>query len=55
MINMSSFLSATAAKTDKALNKHKFNQVLSTTWSRGYKTFFMLNSVEHEIFPAHQC
>ena len=22
---------------------------------RGYKTFFMLNSVEHEIFPAHKC
>ena len=22
---------------------------------RGYKTFFMLNSVEHEIFPAHEC
>ena len=24
-------------------------------WSRGYKTFFMLNSTEHEIFPAHKC
>ena len=22
---------------------------------RGYKTFSMLNSVEHEIFPAHKC
>ena len=22
---------------------------------RGYKTFFMLNSTEHEIFPAHKC
>ena len=21
---------------------------------RGYKTFFMLNSIEHEIFPAHK-
>ena len=21
----------------------------------GYKTFFMLNSTEHEIFPAHKC
>ena len=20
---------------------------------RGYKTFFMLNSAEHEIYPAH--
>ena len=25
------------------------------TRPRGYKTFFMLNSVEHEIFPAHKC
>ena len=23
--------------------------------ARGYKTFFMLNSIEHEIFPAHRC
>ena len=23
--------------------------------ARGYKTFFMLNSIEHEIFPAHKC
>ena len=22
---------------------------------RGYKTFFMLNSTEHEFFPAHKC
>ena len=22
---------------------------------QGYKTFFMLNSIEHEIFPAHKC
>ena len=25
------------------------------SWPRGYKTFFMLNSTEHEIFPAHKC
>ena len=24
-------------------------------WPRGYKTFSMLNSTEHEIFPAHKC
>ena len=24
-------------------------------WTRGYKTFFMLNSIEHEIFLAHKC
>ena len=23
-------------------------------WVRGYKTFFMLNSVEHEILNAHK-
>ena len=23
------------------------------TWPRGYKTFFMLNSAEHEIYPAY--
>ena len=22
--------------------------------ARGYKTFFMLNSIEYEIFPAHK-
>ena len=26
-----------------------------STLARGYKTFFMLNSVEHKIFPAHKC
>ena len=25
------------------------------TRARGYKTFFMLNSTEHENFPAHKC
>ena len=25
------------------------------TWPRGYKTFFMLNSAEHKIYPAHKC
>ena len=24
-------------------------------WPRGYKTFFMLNSTGHEIFPSHKC
>ena len=26
----------------------------SRTWPRGYKTFFMLNSAEHEILIAHK-
>ena len=25
-----------------------------TAWPRGYTTFFMLNSAEHEIFNAHK-
>ena len=24
-------------------------------WARGYKTFFMLSSVETKIYPAHKC
>ena len=27
---------------------------LEETWPRGYKTFFVLNSVEHEILNAHK-
>ena len=27
---------------------------VSGTWARGYKTFFMLNSVEHKILIAHK-
>ena len=26
----------------------------ANTWARGYKTFFMLNSVQHEILNAHK-
>ena len=26
----------------------------NVTWPRGYKTFFVLNSVEHEILNAHK-
>ena len=28
---------------------------LSKNSSGGYKTFFVLNSTEHEIYPAHKC
>ena len=31
------------------------NLCMYANWPRGYKTFFKLNSVEHEIFLAHQC
>ena len=30
-------------------------KLIGQTWPRGYKTFFMLNSAEHEIFPAYKC
>ena len=33
----------------------KLKQVDFTTKLQGYKTFFMLNSTEHEIYPAHKC
>ena len=28
--------------------------ILNEIWPRGYKTFFMLNSIEHEILNAHK-
>ena len=28
---------------------------LNQNWPQDYKTIFMLNSTEHEIFPAHKC
>ena len=31
------------------------NKVIPWIWPRGYKIFSMLNSAEHEIFPAHKC
>ena len=34
-----------------SIQQDDFNQ----TWPRGYKTFFMLNSAEPEIYPAHKC
>ena len=30
------------------------SQGISSVWPRGYKTFFMLNSAEHEIFSANK-
>ena len=31
-----------------------WHQSLKNNWPRGYKTFFILNSVEHEILNAHK-
>ena len=38
-------------------SEHKtFSLILlvSTSWPRGYKTFFVLDSAEHEICPANK-
>ena len=37
--------------TSRLLERKALNQ----TNKRGYKTQFMLNSAEHEIYPAHKC
>ena len=29
--------------------------IISNASPRGYKTFFILNSTEHEVYPAHKC
>ena len=34
-------------------NPHE-SRSTSVIWPRGYKTFFVLNSVEHEILNAHK-
>ena len=31
------------------------NHYFLESWPQGYKTFFMLNSTEYEIFPAYKC
>ena len=30
-------------------------ELIGLIWPPGYKTFFMLKSAEHEIYPAHKC
>ena len=40
---------------DSSHEKRYLIELLAEARSRGYKTFFMLNSTEHEIFPAHKC
>ena len=40
-------------ETEKC-NQFPLGNYQRETWLRGYKTFFMLNSVEHEILNAHR-
>ena len=35
-------------------NTHQTNTQMSLIWPQSYKTFFMLNSAEHEICPANK-
>ena len=42
------------AKKDKLQIVKLIRCSYSPVWPRGYKTFFMLNSVEHEILNAHK-
>ena len=43
-------------ETDKDGTKSQIRQTKSEdVRGRGYKTFFMLNSTEDEIFPLHKC
>ena len=34
---------------------HNWIYLLFATIPQGYKTFFILNSAEHQINPAHKC
>ena len=38
----------------KSIFKHAVTQIDNKSWPWGYKTFFMLNSTEHEISKAHK-
>ena len=40
---------------NEARRSSKEREVKVRTEPRDYKTFFMLTSTEHEIFPAHKC
>ena len=56
-------ISYTLCIADRILNGFNFKfhaiefrlLVVHETRPRGYKTCFMLNSAEHEIYPAHKC
>ena len=58
---MSCYVSGVAVVLKEAVSKRWFcrsRQDLSSgfflPWSRGYKTFFVLNSAEHEILNNHK-
>ena len=46
-------LSYNKKKKKKRTSEISRNFLYPETWPRGYKTFFVLNSVEHELLNAH--
>ena len=45
---------ASDSSHDKAVQQLAAFQVRRGNWAKAHKTFFMLNSVEHEILNAHK-
>ena len=57
-VSPSDFLQSDIFQKKQQKKKQEYLQY-QTVWiqirPRGYKTFFILNSAEHEIYPAHKC
>ena len=52
---ITSYNTAVTGTASEILGKEGYRKKPLVTRARGYKTFFMLNSVEHESFLAHIC
>ena len=52
--NVSNLFNLKSTLCTKLLNYFLCN-VVEKKQARGYKTFFILNSAGHEIYPAHKC
>ena len=62
MLNFCDFIQVYVFTTNRHLTfgklrvtKHVTFYISLINWPRGYKTFFMLYSAEHEIAPAPKC
>ena len=49
------YLSGKRIENEAKQSSHSCMRYSAMTWPRDYKTFFMFNSVEHEILNAHKC
>ena len=54
MLDKSTFVFGITNNVGYCQTASKELTIQTQTWSRGYKTFFMLNSVEHKILNAHK-